>query len=262
MLALVPSILFIPQVLAQEDDSESQPEPTGKLVVAPWTVPVGDTVHAMAFHVEPLTVQVKTTYSNHFAPDGTTCEETASGSTEAFTSWSGVILLACQEGTGQIQLIESESGNVIRTVEVPVTAAPKGARQVPRDDHPVNSLGVNASAYLGGTGSVFVSVARVDLESSGDSNFTANWVSLTPDLWGFDSACNSSSTSHSWTWPADLPRKDRKLIAAETFYGCAVGTGSFYGYLTRNGWTIRQYYLDWQSPHSGGSDSDAHPYAE
>jgi hypothetical protein len=62
---------------------ESDPEPTGKLVVVPGLVEVGQTTQVVGFQVVPLDLEVKIEYSERFVLEGESCDAGSAGATPA-----------------------------------------------------------------------------------------------------------------------------------------------------------------------------------
>ena len=96
------------------------PSPTGKLVVAPTPLLVGQTAEAVGFHVEPVDQQVRIEYSEHFGPDGESCDGSSTTTPSAVApTW--ITLKACSAGNGYVRLIASDTGHVIEEVSVTIT---------------------------------------------------------------------------------------------------------------------------------------------
>ncbi len=246
--AVLASVVFIAPALAQEDESDAEPTatPTGTLIVAaPFNPTVGDIVDAHGFHIEPSGQEAHLRYTSHLAPEGSECP--GGGTSTPASSWVQTALVACSAGSATVELLAGET--VLDSFAFTIQAAPKGyeprdprspspAEIGARDDHPIAAHGVDAEVHIGETGHAYTSVNRVDLEPTGDSVFVVTFVSRTPDYWGFNSTCTEDMATQTWTWPADLPREERKRIEQEPMYGCAAGSGSFYGYTSRNGWVF------------------------
>ena len=99
---------------------------TGELVVVPGVVQVGQTTLAVGFHVVPMDLEVKIEYSEHFTPEGESCDSAGTaGATEAAVAPTWVTLNACTVGKGYVRMVESATGNIVK--DVSVTVDPPGA---------------------------------------------------------------------------------------------------------------------------------------
>ena len=178
-------------ILAQEDGTTtpSATEPTGKLVVAPRPVEVGEKPVAVGFHVEPADLEVTLEYSEHFVPDGESCTGyTASRTTTPQAAPTWITLKACSEGKGYVRLIASNGGQIIEEVSVTVDAAGSVPRQAATS---IYLSGVASQLEVGDSDS-FTVTAR-GLNTSAEFEYLINVVSLNERL-AFDSGCSD----HSW----------------------------------------------------------------
>ena len=182
-------------ILAQEDGTTtpSATEPTGKLVVAPRPVEVGEKPVAVGFHVEPADLEVTLEYSEHFVPDGESCTGyTASRTTTPQAAPTWITLKACSEGKGYVRLIASNGGQVIEEVSVTVDAA--GSR-VPRQAATrIQLSGVASQLTVGGSSDSFT-VSAFGLNTSAEFEYDIHVVSLNERL-AFDSGCTNHDESY------------------------------------------------------------------
>ncbi len=87
---------------------------TGELVVVPGVVQVGQTTLAVGFHVDPIDEEVVIQYSEHFTPEGESCDSAGTaGATQAAVAPTWVTLNACTVGKGYVRMVESATGNIV-----------------------------------------------------------------------------------------------------------------------------------------------------
>ncbi len=110
-------------IQAQTDEAE----PTGKLVVVPGIISLGDTAEVVAFDVEPSDLQVSFEYSHHFAVEGEPCVDGTTRTTAPGPAPTWIPLTACTVGEGLVRLLEADSGTVI--AEASVSVAETAAQQ-------------------------------------------------------------------------------------------------------------------------------------
>ena len=168
---------------------ESATEPTGKLVVAPRPVNVGEKPVAVGFHVEPVDLEVYLEYSEHFVPDGESCTDyTAPRITTPQVAPTWATLKACSAGKGYVRLIASNSGQVIEEVSVSINAA--GTRQEVRDTF-IHLSNVAAQLTVGGSSDRFTVTARGLITSA---SYEIHVVSLNQFL-AFNDGCTNHDKS-------------------------------------------------------------------
>ena len=102
-------------------------EPTGKLVVVPGIIGLGDTAEVVAFDVVPSDLQVSFEYGHHFAVEGEPCVDGTTRTTAPGPAPTWIPLTACTVGEGFVRLLEADSGTVI--AEASVTVAETAAQQ-------------------------------------------------------------------------------------------------------------------------------------
>ena len=107
--------------------------PTGKLVVVPGAVEVGETALAVGFHVVPRDIKVAIEYSEHFAPVDEPCNTSMSGSAPSAVAPTWAKLKACSVGEGRVRLVASSTGHVIEDVSVRVSAYGSLTRRAQQD---------------------------------------------------------------------------------------------------------------------------------
>ena len=116
--ALVVSMFSAGYVSAQDGTSATS-TPAGKLVVVPQDLEVGQTTQAVGFHVSTRDQDVEIRYSGHFVPEGESCAAAVAGSTTSATSAPVTVkLVACSEGSTHVRPVASDTGLVIREVDV------------------------------------------------------------------------------------------------------------------------------------------------
>ena len=104
----------------------------GRLVVVPSVVEAGQTTLAVGFHVDPMDLEVVIEYSEHFTPEGESCDTAGTaGATQAAVAPTWITLNACSVGDGYVRMVDSETGDVIKDVSVTViqpdpTREPRG----------------------------------------------------------------------------------------------------------------------------------------
>ena len=200
--------------------SASDPEPTGKLVVVPWTVQVGQTTLAVGFHVIPHETEVRIEYSKHFVPEGGLCDDASAGATPVAVAPQWIYLTACSEGTGEVRLVVSDTGNVIEEVDVSITPAGPTGRQSP------SSIAISVSPNritVGGETTV-----RVDLELDASREYVLTTVLLNRPNAAFDRGCSDFEET-------DNIQGSASVRYSYTAYGCAIPGGGRLGVYHR-GW--------------------------
>ena len=106
-------------------------ESTGKLVLVPDDLYVGETTVALGFHLDFPDRAITIGYTEHFVPAGEECDS-AEGGTVAFTATPARIsLTACATGEGRVQLMETDTGSVIAEATAAITQ-PESASGDPR----------------------------------------------------------------------------------------------------------------------------------
>ena len=210
---------------AGQNDGEEAVTPTGKLVVVPGLVQVGQTTRAVGYHVIPLDLEVEIEYSEHFTPEGEACEGSP-GVTPSAVAPTWVTLKVCTAGDAYVRLVDSATSNTIREVSVTVAAAGAFAALGAATDPVVRAMqgspsvsitGVTTSALTpGGSGDSF-SVVVSGLDSS--TAYELITVPLNnPNSLAFDQGC----TNHAINDSISGVSSDTK---AYVVYGC-LSTGS------------------------------------
>ena len=202
---------------------ESDPETTGKLVVVPGLVEVGQTTLAVGFQVVPLDLEVKIEYSERFAPEGESCSaESSAGATPAAIAPTWVTLKACSVGEGQVRLVEADSGSVIQEVRVTVSEAGPTGQAAPM----VTLNSVPSSLTVGDSDGFNVKVTGLDR----DEEYELTTVPLTHGL-AFNRGCTDFE-------------KTQEIIGSTirfffyTIYGCAPSGANLWSYLSVDGSAI------------------------
>ena len=167
IIVLILAIAFTPSVEGQEPDTTPTPATgdaatsTGRLVVVPQTVAVGQTTLAVGFHVEPADVEVSIEYSEHLTTEGESCTGEFGTTTPAMApTW--VRLDACTVGTGIVRLVDASTGNAIKEVSVTVTKAVPPSERRSEATPTVSIGGLVSSLDAGETDEFTVSVRNLD----------------------------------------------------------------------------------------------------
>ena len=201
--------------------SASDPEPpTGKLVVVPWTVQVGQTTLAVGFHVVPHETEVRIEYSKHFVPEGGLCDDASAGATPVSVAPQWTYLTACSKGTGEVRLVVSDTGNVIEEAAVPITPAGPTGQQSP------SSIALSVSPNkitVGGETTV-----RVDLELDASREYVLTTVLLNSPNAAFDRGCSDFEET-------DNIQGTASVRYSYTAYGCATPRAGVWAYTTVGG---------------------------
>ena len=200
--------------------SASDPEPTGKLVVVPWTVQVGQTTLAVGFHVVPHETEVRIEYSKHFVPEGGLCDDASAGATPVSVAPQWIYLTACSKGTGEVRLVVSDTGNVIEEADVPITPAGPTGQQSP------SSIALSVSPNkitVGGETTV-----RVDLELDASREYVLTTVLLNSPNAAFDRGCSDFEET-------DNIQGTASVRYSYTAYGCATPRAGVWAYTTVGG---------------------------
>ncbi len=191
------------------DDSSTTPATTGELVVVPSEVQKGQTTLAVGFHVVPFELEVKIQYSEHFTPEGESCDNAGTaGSTQAAAPPTWITLNACTVGDGYVRMVEAATGNVIKNVSVTVIQ-PGVTGQQARTTVTISGL---ASTELepGGSGDRFsVNVAGLE----GQKEYNLHTVVLNSLSAAFNRGCTSFKVSDSIVGLTST-------TASHTVYGC------------------------------------------
>ncbi len=107
-------------------------EPTGRLVLVPDDLWVGETTEVIGFHLEFPDKSITVEYSEHFVPTGETCEDAEAGSASFASSPARIALTACAVGEGRVRLLETNTDNVVAEATAAITepeAAVTGEQQ-------------------------------------------------------------------------------------------------------------------------------------
>ncbi len=191
----------------------------GELVVVPSVVQVGQTTLAVGFHVVPRDLEVVIEYSEHFTPEGESCDTAgATGTTQAAAAPTWVTLNACTVGKGYVRLLESATGNLIE--DVSVTVAPPGAPRQQRVSVTIDDL-ASAELVPGGSGDRF-SVSATGLEAHREHNL--HTVVLNNLSAAFNRGCTTFSESDSIVGHTST-------IEYYTVYGCVAPGNRIWSYV-------------------------------
>ena len=186
----------------------------------PWTVQVGQTTLAVGFHVIPHETEVRIEYSKHFVPEGGLCDDASAGATPVAVAPQWIYLTACSEGTGEVRLVVSDTGNVIEEVDVSITPAGPTGRQSP------SSIAISVSPNritVGGETTV-----RVDLELDASREYVLTTVLLNRPNAAFDRGCSDFEET-------DNIQGSASVRYSYTAYGCAIPGAGVWAYTTVGG---------------------------
>ena len=140
-------VSFQLSVVAAQETPES--EPTGKLVLVPDDLYVGETTDVLGFHLEYPDKAITIGYSEHFVPMGEDCDSAEAG-TAAFTAPPARIsLTACSTGKGRVQLKETDTGTVIAEATATLTMRPAAVAGQPRSCHELTGVICSPNAPTG-----------------------------------------------------------------------------------------------------------------
>ena len=115
-------------------------ESTGKLVLVPDDLYVGETTVALGFHLDFPDRAITIGYTEHFVPEGEECDS-AEGGTVAFTATPARIsLTACATGEGRVQLMEADTGTVIAEATATITQPDATASDAERSCHELTGV--------------------------------------------------------------------------------------------------------------------------
>ena len=124
-------------------------ESTGKLVLVPDDLYVGETTVALGFHLDFPDRAITIGYSDHFVPEGEECDS-AEGGTVAFTATPARIpLTACATGEGRVQLMETDTGIVIAEATATITQPDATASAAARSCHELTGVLCSPNAPTG-----------------------------------------------------------------------------------------------------------------
>ncbi len=195
----------------------TDPETTGKLVVVPGLVEVGQTTLAVGFHVVPSDLEVKIEYSEHFVLEGESCGAGSPGATTGAVAPTWVTLKACSVGKGWVRLVTANTGSVIQEVSVTVSQA-SGQR---RQSAPTVTLRSVPSSLTKGASDGF-NVRVTGLDSGEEYELTT--VPLTLNKVAFNSGCTDFEET-----------EEIENLSAKTFnytlYGCGLFGSLLWSYL-------------------------------
>ena len=173
----------------------------------------------MGFHVEPLDLEVAIEYSEHFVPDGNSCDDAgAPATTTSAVAPTWVTLIACTAGEGYARLVAS--GHVIEEVSVTVTEPAAVIGQAPA--RPSMSLaGVPWKLTIGrGSGSFSIRISGLDSSET----YELHAVSLNLRL-AFNSGCTNHNKSNTFSPTGSTYRKSYNL------WGCRTPGGYLWAYM-------------------------------
>ncbi len=100
--------------------AQTEEQPTGKLVLVPDDLWVGETAEAIGFHLELPDTEVTIEYSEHFVPEGQDCDSAAAGTSTPAPSPARVMLTACSDGDAYVRLLETSTNLVIAEVQTTI----------------------------------------------------------------------------------------------------------------------------------------------
>ena len=124
-------------------------ESTGKLVLVPDDLYVGETTVALGFHLDFPDRAITIGYTEHFVPEGEECDS-AEGGTVAFTATPARIsLTACATGEGRVQLMETDTGTVIAEATATITQPDATASAAERSCHELTGVLCSPNAPTG-----------------------------------------------------------------------------------------------------------------
>ena len=163
--------------------AQSEEESTGKLVVVPSRLGVGETTEAVAFHVEPRDLEVYISYSGHFVAENESCDSAAPGSSASSVMFIVVKLRACEIGPGVVRLLKQGSDQVIREFTVTITETVARAQASPT----VSLSSIRSTMRPGTSDSFSVNVSGI----SRNLDYELTTVPLNnPDSVAFDDECD------------------------------------------------------------------------
>ena len=190
--------------------------------MVPGVVQVGQTTLAVGLHVLPFDLEVAIEYSEHFTPDGESCDDAGtSGSTPRAVAPTWVILNACTVGDGWVRLVESGTGSVIEEVSATITNSSAVRQQA---DPSVTVSGVTSSELVPGSSGDSFSVAVSGIESGPEYDLTT--VALNGSSAAFNRACSIFTEAEEIT---------RAVTRSYTVYGCIPPGTTIWSYLDLNG---------------------------
>ena len=214
--------VFLFGVLPVQGQEDSADETTGKLVVVPSVLTVGDTTEAVAFHVEPADLEVTIEYSEHFVPEGDACGSGQVGTTTSAKAPTWINLTACTAGKGLVRLLGAGTDTVIEEMSVTITGAvARGTGQRQAQTSPsIDLSSVQRSMEPGESDSFTVEVDDLD---SGES-YVVHTVALNPVSLGFDSNCDDSEATRNISGTTSRTFSDR-------VYACEPAGSGLWAYL-------------------------------
>ena len=198
----------------------------GNLVVVPGVVEMGQTTLAVGFHVVPMDLEVVIEYSEHFTPEGESCDNAGTaGATQAAPAPVWITLNACTVGDGNVRLVESATGNIIKDVSVTVTE-PVATGQQGRISVSISDL-TSTELVPGGSGDRF-SVSVTGLEAHREHNL--HTVVLNSLSAAFNRGCTRFGESASIVGQTST-------TANYTVYGCVAPGNRVWSYVEDVGGT-------------------------
>ena len=142
---------------------DSEPTPTGILVVAPQDLVVGQRTEATGFHIYPDDLEVKITYdSAYLAPDGVSCSGNTIGSTATATSSLGVALTACSAGTTYVRLVVADDTEYVIAERDVIITKPSGTTGRAESDPSISLSSIPSSLDVGESDRITVRVTDLD----------------------------------------------------------------------------------------------------
>ena len=184
------------------------PAPTGELVVVPGVGQVGQTTLAVGLHVAPFDTEVAIHYSEHFTPQGETCDSATPGATQPAAAPTWVTLNACSVGNGYVRLVVSATGYVIE--EASVTVTPPGV--IGQGTLSVALSGVTSRELTPGVSEDEFEVSAAGLSSG--KTYELNTVALNGISAAFDRNCSDFKQTERIRLSTSATRKYKA-------YGCA-----------------------------------------
>ncbi len=124
--AVMSTVLMPGDTRAQDDTLVS-----GEFVVVPNLLNVGQTAEAVGFQLQPNDLVARIEFSDHFRPEGYSCQAPHAGvSQNSEDGWVGIILNACSAGEAILRLVVVDTGYVIGEQTATITEQAVNVRDV------------------------------------------------------------------------------------------------------------------------------------
>ena len=121
--------------------AQDETDPSGKLVAAPSSLAVGDSVEVVAFEVQPANLLVAFQYDEHLVLVGESCDDAATRTTVPIRAPVWIPLEACTAGEGHIRLLEAATDTVIAETTITIAEAGVGVSPQTEDEVIVQQQG-------------------------------------------------------------------------------------------------------------------------